>query len=389
MACIMGLNSELRSRMLYVVFFGLVLYVVLLITLLIGLQKTASKGVPADGKIHFISVVIAFRDEAGNLPALIECLASQDHPAFEVLLVDDHSQDNGPGLVSDWCKVDKRFKLIRQTGHGKKQAITEGIRASTGEIIATTDADCRFGNRWLSEISMAFVDDTVKLVCGPVHINHEGKFFGRLQQMEFASVMGTGMAAFGLGYPLYCNGANLAYRRDVFEELNGFVGNDHVVSGDDQFLLQKIRDKYSDGICFRNTENAFVTTKPQPSLRSFVHQRLRWAGKWSAGLNLPARVVAVAVVVVQCLFVFSWWIIATERNHLGLLIVAGMKMILEFVLISSVLQSAGQRTSVLRFLTLQILYPFYVIAIGIFSNFTSYSWKGRRHSPWQRSLAAK
>lgn len=369
--------------MVYIVFAGLLLYIIMLIVLLIGLNNTISADGASTIRIHRISVIIPFRNEAANLPALVACLQRQDYPSFEVIFVDDHSTDGGDVVVGESCHLDKRFRLIRATGHGKKQAITDGISVADGEIIVTTDADCTFLPGWLSEINKPFSDQAVKLVFGPVHMAKGDTLFDSLQQMEFASVMGSGMAMFGIGHPLYCNGANLAYRKEVFERLGGFAGNSHVASGDDQFLLDKVRSEYRNGIFLLHGSNALVTTKPQHSVRSFVHQRLRWAGKWASTMTGVGKGMAIFIFLLQFIVISSWLLVATQKSP-SLLVIAGVKVLLEFILISTVLSGAGQKTSFLHFILLQFIYPFYVIAIAMSSNFVSFDWKGRRHPPLQR-----
>ena len=366
-----------------IVFAALLVYIILLIVLLIGLNKTVTEEVASDTRIHSISIIIPFRNEIDHLPNLIESLQSQDYPSFEVIFVDDHSADGGDALVGKKCHADKRFHRIRATGQGKKSAITDGIRAANGEIAVTTDADCTFGPRWLSELNRPFSDEKVMLTFGPVHMKRGTTLFQGLQQIEFASVMGSGIAMFGLGHPLYCNGANLAYRKEVFEELGGFEGNQHVASGDDQFLLDKIKSNYDDGVFFLNAGDALVSTMPQTTLKGFVHQRIRWAGKWSSAMNNFGKALAVVIFLVQFVTIASWWLMVSNPSP-GLLVMISVKLLLEFILISTTMAAAGQRTSFLHFMILQLIYPFYVIAIGLLANFASFEWKGREHPPLQR-----
>ena len=97
--------------------------------------------------------------------------------------------------------------------------------------------------------------------------------------MEFASLIGVGGASIKLGYPNICNGANLSFRKDSFKHLNGYNGNGHIASGDDEFLLQKFASFNSKGIRFMKDPQALITTIPQKSLIEFYHQRKRWTRK--------------------------------------------------------------------------------------------------------------
>jgi cellulose synthase/poly-beta-1,6-N-acetylglucosamine synthase-like glycosyltransferase len=379
--CFLPSISDLSSGMMHIVFSVLVLYVGILILLLIGLQKIAARGVHQGEKIHFVTVVVAFRNELENLPTLLNCLGRQNYSSFEVILVDDHSSDDGFELASEWCRQHSSFKVIRQEGTGKKAAITEGVLAAKGDIILTTDADCSFSENWISEVNTPFGDPRIKLVFGPVHLRSGGKFFGRIQQMEFASVIGTGMAAYGLGHALYCNGANMAYRKEAFLEVEGFAGSDHIASGDDQFVLKKIRERFPSGVFLLNSDDALVSAAPQPTFRGFVQQRLRWAGKWRAGLSVAGKIAAVSIVVIQCFVLMAWGMILAGSIYPPLVLILGIKMLLEYILISSVPTTSSKRASAGTFFILQFLYPPYVVLIGVLSNFVGFVWKGRRHAP--------
>ena len=138
-----------------------------------------------------------------------------------------------------------------------------------------------------------------------------------------------------------------------------------------------------------NSSDAIVSTMPQPSIVSFVHQRLRWAGKWSATMSFPAKLLAVLIVVAQISFLLAVGILIAGRGDTVLFVITGVKVLLEFVLIMTVLDSFRERISVFKFLLLQAVYPVYAILIGILSNFLAFDWKGRRHSSRGRVLATK
>lgn len=387
-SCFLNSFCELSGLMVYVLLAGLLAYIILLIVLLIGLNNMVAEDVVSPGKIHRLSVIVPFRNEIQNLPGLMDCLQRQNFPVFDVIFVDDHSTDLGPDCVAERCREEKRFKLIRATGQGKKHALTEGIRVSKGEIIVTTDADCVCSSDWLTEMNKPFADEKVKLVFGPVHSERGRTLFHSLQQIEFASVMAAGMAMFGLGHSLYCNAANLAYRKEAFNRVGGFEGNDHVASGDDQFLLDKIKSAYKDPVYLLNTPEVLVITKPQETIRNFVHQRLRWAGKWSRTMTFTGRALAMGIFAIQFVFIFAYWQIASE-NSIILIVMMSTKLLLEFIMVGNVLSIAGQRISLLHFVILQLIYPFYVIGIGVLSNFASFEWKGRQHAALFRNAAVK
>ena len=99
--------------------------------------------------------------------------------------------------------------------------------------------------------------------------------------MEFASLIGSGAGAIGSGNAIFCNGANMAYKKEVFLEVNTYK-NDNAASGDDVFLLHSIKQRYPDGIVFAKDKNAIVNTNALDTLSTFINQRKRWTAKSSS-----------------------------------------------------------------------------------------------------------
>jgi len=262
---------------------------------------------------------------------------------------------------------------------GKKQAIALGVELAGGEFIITTDADCRFSKHWLQSILLSFHHVNARMVFGGVRMKDDTSFFSRIQALEFCSLIGTGAAMAGLGIPVLCNGANMAFLKSAFLEVNGYEGNLGIASGDDEFLMHKINQRYPGSIYFQAEGHSVVETRPLASLREFVDQRLRWAGKWKHSQSGISQVAAVFILLVQVSFVFLWfaplldWI---SRPFILWLIV--VKMIFEFTFLYQVGTFLGVKQRPFYFLALQFLYPLYVIFIGVISLFASPVWKGRK-----------
>ena len=91
-----------------------------------------------------------------------------------------------------------------------------------------------------------------------------------------------------------CNGANLAYQKDVFFEVGGFEGIDQVASGDDMLLMHKIQTRYPNEIMFLKSKDVIVTTRAAESLKEFINQRIRWASK--ADRYTDKKITAVSVI---------------------------------------------------------------------------------------------
>ena len=205
-------------------------YVILVVLLTIGwIKSIAAEPLPVLRADLMVSVIIPVRNEQANIGNLLEDLRKQSHRKFEVIIVNDHSGDLTTAIVVEFTKRDTRFILLPTQGEGKKKALTTGINASTGEIIITTDGDCRVGSDWLTTISNYFTVPNTKMVFGGVRLQGLS-FFSIVQSHEFLSLIGTAAATLWYGFPSMCNGANLAFRKATFIEVGGYtkIGRAHV-----------------------------------------------------------------------------------------------------------------------------------------------------------------
>ncbi|MEM9986473.1 MAG: glycosyltransferase, partial [Bacteroidota bacterium] len=177
----------------------------------------------SDVEVPLISVVIAARNEADHISTLMESLAAQNYPAekFEIILVDDSSEDSTRAQAWLWAEKIEQLRIISSTPPPntwayKKAALRTGIAAAKGEIIVQTDADCQMGPHWLEAIAAHFGPNTA-LVSGPVLLSHGAGWLERLQCLEMMGLVALGAGAMAAGKPNLVNGANLAFRKDLFE----------------------------------------------------------------------------------------------------------------------------------------------------------------------------
>jgi poly-beta-1,6-N-acetyl-D-glucosamine synthase len=235
------------------------------------------------------------------------------------------------------------------------------------------------GSGWLNSVDAAFATSDIKMVFGPVKIEADQTFFSKVQAMEFSSLIGAGAATLALGAPSMCNGANLAFRKEVFLEVGGFDGNLQVASGDDEFLMRKIAAQYPHGISFNHAQDAIVVTQPQRSLSAFVSQRLRWAGKWKYNQDLLSKLLALLIVGFHATVLsLPFFLMAGLLNAYVLVSLLVLRALVEFIFIRSVTAWLGVRWHGPSFLLLQLLYPVYAVGIGLASWFVHPAWKGRK-----------
>lgn len=236
-----------------------------------------------------VSIIIPARNEEKNILQILNDLIGQNYPKelYEIIVMDDDSIDNTFSVVKDF--IDGKFheeSLIKifsvKEYHDekfvafKKRAILKGIEKSNGNWIILTDADCRMKPGWLKTIVAFIEENNFYFVSSPVCFANEKSIFEKMQSLEFLSLIGIGAGSIANKNPNMCNGANLAFRKDVFFEVGGYDEVDHLASGDDEFLMHKIFKKYPDKVAFLKSAEAIVSTSPFNKLKDFIAQRRRW-----------------------------------------------------------------------------------------------------------------
>lgn len=351
------------------------LYAILLLSLLIGLFRVLncqefSKN--ADG----ISVIVAFRNEAENLPELIKSFNSQTLPVnqWEVIFIDDNSSDASISVINSISK-NFNFKLIQLSGvEGKKRAIIEGVKNARYNLIAITDADCSPSDFWLASL-VEYVD--VALIQRPIIVDSSNSIVNMFEALDYASLMAVSAGSFGLGRPVIAASANLAFRKDIVD-VNAETLRTDISSGDDMFLLHTAKQNKDNKLMFSLGANGFVTTKFEGGFSGFIRRRKRWASKASGYKDFDTILVATVVFLFNLSIVFfSLGSLLGFISIYNLLIALLVKIFVDFPLLFVFLKRTKQLKLILVFLPLQFIYPFYISYSAIAGLFGGQIWKGR------------
>ena len=231
-----------------------ILYLILIGLFIFGFEKVKSFKLNNLPPVIKLSIVIPFKNEEKNIPALFASIIELNYSRelFEIIFVDDNSDDDTVNLIhSCFSKEQSKgidFLVINSVSTSKspkKDAITTAINKAKYEWIITTDADCILPKYWLDSFDEFIQLNDVVSIAAPVAYLETNSFLSRFQVLDFLSLQAATIGAFGIKKPFLCNGANFAYKKDIFNQLNGFVGNTDIASGDDIFLLEKINKKFS------------------------------------------------------------------------------------------------------------------------------------------------
>ncbi len=341
--------------------------------------------------IHF-SIIIPYRNEAENLPGLLNSLAGLQYPTshFEILLVNDASEDDSLQLCSQFKENHPNLDITllesgRSSNSPKKDAIITAIKIAKFDYLLTTDADCRVNENWLQAFNEKIDQTGAKLVAGPVAFfplqERTGKrYFRSFQEMDFLSLQAAGVGGFGFEQPFMCNGANLCYSKQAFIEVEGFKGNDHISSGDDVFLLQKFAEAGLK-VTFLKAKEAIVLTKPQPDLSALISQRVRWAAKAPAYRSNFARLLGVTVLLMNFLLIpAALFALFSIIPYEPVLIVFLFKFNLDFMLIYQSAKFFNRQEVLRNYFWSSLVYPFFSTYVAVMSLFKEFEWKGRKFS---------
>ena len=329
----------------------------------------------AAGSAPFISVIVPARNEAEHLAGLLNDLREQDFPAdrFEVILVDDGSHDGTLEIARRFAKPGLSFlQLVGNTG--KKAAIELGVAHANGDIIVVTDADARCGPLRLSSIAQAWQRERFDLLLMPIAVRSDNSLLQELQANEQGGFMAVAIASVRAGNPMIANGANMAFRRSVFEALGGYDGNRHMASGDDMFLLETMRDANKTVTCLAVPE-VVVTVEPTVTWRSFLDQRLRWAGKMKAmhigaASVLPVFALLIPVLLWACTFTGVPPLLAFMLWIAWLVPLVAMTTAVNGVI--------GRQPSPFAVAMDLVLFSVYAPIVAVLSLFVRPDWKGRK-----------
>jgi cellulose synthase/poly-beta-1,6-N-acetylglucosamine synthase-like glycosyltransferase len=344
--------------------------------------------------LPFVSIIIAARNEEANIGACIQSIIEQTYPGdkFEVIVTDDHSTDETISVIESFNK--KNIKILhladfvfeQNINSYKKKSIETAMQFAKGELIVTTDADCVAPKKWLETLVHFYKQKFPVFVALPVKFNlpaPQDSFFKKLfkifQSLDFMTLQGiTGASVFKKVHAM-CNGANLAYKKEVFFEVEGFEGIDQLASGDDMLLMQKIQAQYPDEIAFLKSKEVIVNTAPAETLKDFMNQRIRWASKTGYYNDKKITVVLLLVYLVNAwlliLGIFSFFYLDVFYLFLLSLFI---KTLAELFFLFPVAQFFERQRQLWWFLPAQPFHILYTVIAGWLGKFGSYQWKGRR-----------
>ena len=241
-------------------------------------QKEKPEAPQANGTPS-VSVIICARNEEENLLLNLPTILEQDYPSFEVIVVNDCSEDNTELVLAEFKQKypQLRSTIIKKDGlffNGKKFAATMGVKAAQHEWMLFTDADCRPESpQWIASMSRYFVDGKAIVLGYGGYLTQKG-YLNKWIRYDtcFAALKYFGFAKIGKAYMGV--GRNLAYRQSLFFANNGFAEHAHILSGDDNLLVNRAATKQNVAVTCAAT--AQTRAIPKKTFTEWIRQKRRY-----------------------------------------------------------------------------------------------------------------
>ena len=229
-----------------------------------------------------LSIIIPARNEEKNLPALFDSLEKQLYDRFEVIFINDRSEDS---TLEEMEGFKRRFKgkvtiiSLKENpvqGNPKQYALSQGVERATGDILLFTDADCSVQPGWIKEMRKPFADPGIGVVFGSVYTRMERGFLNLYQTFDhvFRYFYTAGSAGIGGANGVYGN--NMAIRKSLLDSIGGYNAIPYSVT-EDNALITEIRHKTDTRIIGLSHPDIHVEADPQSRWKYLTSQELRWS----------------------------------------------------------------------------------------------------------------
>jgi len=343
------------------------------------------KAFPVVDTNEILSVVLAVRNEETVIEQTLQDLVGQDYSKakYEIIIIDDQSGDGTVDRINDFILKNSEADIVllqipsSDNVCGKKAAIQKGIDFAKGSIIVTTDADCIYRKNWLRSMISPFNNSAIHMVMGKVEVERGEGTFQLFQHIEFATLIGLTGATAQLNNPMLCNGANLAYRKKIYDEIGSYNIEEEGFSGDDVFLMQKIHERYPGSVVFNSNEASLVITKGKASWEEFIQQRKRWISKVSKYKSKRVKYLGLFIFAVNMALLFSVVYSIFYFNPVPVLVFWLTKTVVDFIFIKKVLVNISAWALFKSIFSFEGRYAIYLIRLLIFSK-DKVEWKGRK-----------
>lgn len=333
----------------------------------------------------FVSIIISAKNESNNIEKLLHGLANQNYPKekYEIIVVNDKSTDDTRNILLKYEEEIENLSIlnIKETPNNwasKKWALNKGIEYASGDIILQTDADCRHHKNWVLKMMQPFSESNIGFVAGPSYIGRYSNFWNQILKLESIAQESFSYANSKRKLYLSCTARNIAFKKTVFYEVNGYEDISHIESGDDDLLLHKTVTQTSWKIKYISNFESVVSSEAPQSIKSFYLQRLRYASKGLLYYQIPTpnevKIILPFLLISNFMCIVSIVMFINNQEWAWLFPII-IKSISDIILISKYMEKIRMKFKILNFIILTIIHPFYVVILGTLAPFIRVAWK--------------
>ncbi|MBX9806758.1 MAG: glycosyltransferase [Flavobacteriaceae bacterium] len=266
--------------LLFTLYFFIVVVAIQLAYYLIVFGKFAfAKAQKSNPKRISISVIVCAKNETENVVRFIPLLAEQDYPDYEIILIDDASSDNTLEIFEEFEKQYSNIRLVKVKNNeafwgNKKYALTLGIKSAKKDYLLFMDADCYPSTKdWITTMSSQFtMQKTIVLGYG-AYEKVANSFLNKIIRFETLLTAVQYFSWAKIGKPYMGIGRNLAYKKDEFFNVNGFISHIQVRSGDDDLFINQVAKSKNTTICY--SPESFTYSEPKTTFKAWFTQKRR------------------------------------------------------------------------------------------------------------------
>ncbi|MGJ1228717.1 glycosyltransferase [Sphingobacterium siyangense] len=319
-----------------------------------------------------LSVIICAHNEQDNIPEFLPSILNQDYPNFEVIVVNDFSTDNTPWILHDFEAKYPHLKIVDikehiRLKHGKKFAVSMGIKASKHQTLVFTDADCApQSDQWLKKIAAAFRPET-EIVLGYSPYFKKKSLLNLLIRFE-TSHTAMSYFSYALKGDAYMGvGRNMAYKKDLFFRNKGFAAHMHIKSGDDDLFVNQNANPTNVNIAL--AAESIVYSEPKATWRSYYKQKARHSGASTIykkrhqrmlGTQLVSAVFFyIALIATAIAFPMYWYVPVTAYL---------LRLIAQWIIFANIYKKLEVKELIWWLPLVDFIYYFYICINGIFSR---------------------
>lgn len=333
-----------------------------------------------------LTVLIPARNESVNIIHCLQSIYANDYPKelLTVIVIDDQSTDDTAQKVKEQFPQVKLLQLAPTQSGSKKIALTAGVQAATTNFIICTDADCTVPTTWLMHHAAYFVTTKAQFIAAPVRLvpqfakSVKWSLVQIFQCIDFVALQGITAGVVNKKVHMMSNGANMAFTKHVFNQVNGFAGIDHIATGDDMLLMQKIADQFNYNVGYLKTQKAMVDSLTVNTWREFIKQRIRWSSKASHYTDKKLYYALLLVYITNVLsFTLLTLLFFTTTYWLWVLLFLLVKSLVEFRFFAACTQFFQLSQLNRKFWFFIPIHIVYVIVAGWFGKFARTTWKDR------------